>query len=223
MNLKELPLFKGVNTEELESILEKVAWQKREFQKGELMIECGREVAGLWILTSGVARAEMVSYSGKTMTIEEFNSPSLLAAAFIYGKQNKFPVNVMASTDVEMLFIAKEWIPSLFQQSPTIMLNYITMISNRAQFLTQKIRFISFKTIKAKFSHYIVELSKGDDNQTVILRKNQEQLAELFGVTRPSLARAIGEMNSDMLIQSRGKEIKILDRSALQLIIETES
>lgn len=48
-----------------------------------------------------------------------------------------------------------------------------------------------------------------------MLIKTQEQLAEYFGVTRPSLARALGEMKDGGLIEIKRKEIKILDRNSL--------
>jgi CRP-like cAMP-binding protein len=43
----------------------------------------------------------------------------------------------------------------------------------------------------------------------------QSDLAEFFGVARPSVARALGEMEDDGLIEAGGKIIRILDKKRL--------
>jgi DNA-binding GntR family transcriptional regulator len=47
------------------------------------------------------------------------------------------------------------------------------------------------------------------------LPHSQSQLSELFGVARPSIGRAIGELNQDGIIGTEGKRVEILDRAAL--------
>ena len=49
----------------------------------------------------------MVDFSGKIIKIDDIRSPRPLASAFIFGKQNKFPVNVMANEKTKFLYIPK--------------------------------------------------------------------------------------------------------------------
>jgi|GEM_PF-6090797 len=42
-----------------------------------------------------------------------------------------------------------------------IQLNYLSHVSTKAQFLTRKLKFLSFKTIKGKIAHYLLELNHG--------------------------------------------------------------
>jgi DNA-binding FadR family transcriptional regulator len=44
---------------------------------------------------------------------------------------------------------------------------------------------------------------------------SQEELAEMFGVARPSLGRAIREMHNDGLINASAKYIQIINKKAL--------
>jgi CRP-like cAMP-binding protein len=91
----------------------------------------------------------------------------------------------------------------------------MSIISNRAQFLSNKIKFLSFQSIKGKLALYLLERVKMTGSDTIILDKSQAQLAELFGVTRPSLGRAVRELHEDMLIEAKAKQIKILDKQRL--------
>ena len=107
----------------------------------------------------------------------------------------------------------------LLQSNVRILNNFLNAISNRSQFLSNKIRLLSFSTIKSKFAQYILELAK-DDLYIVELKQTQQQLAELFGVTRPSFARIMGEMQSEGLIKIEKKQVIILNRNALIELIK---
>ena len=107
----------------------------------------------------------------------------------------------------------------LLQSNVRILNNFLNAISNRSQFLSNKIKFLSFTTIKSKFAQYILELAK-DDLYIVELKQTQQQLAELFGVTRPSFARIMGEMQNEGLIKIEKKQVIILNRNALIELIK---
>ncbi len=96
----------------------------------------------------------------------------------------------------------------------------MNIISNRAQFLSNKIKFLSFQTIKGKIAHYLLEQVRKSGSDIVILDKSQTQLAELFGVTRPSLGRAIRELDQDGLIDAKAKQIRIVERNKLSAFLK---
>jgi CRP-like cAMP-binding protein len=88
------------------------------------------------------------------------------------------------------------------------------MISGRSQFLSEKIKFLNFRTIKGKLAQYILQRDESASNR-VRLDRTQNDLADFFGVARPSIARAIGEMEKDGLITAEGKNIVITNRQGL--------
>ncbi|MBN2665787.1 MAG: winged helix-turn-helix domain-containing protein, partial [Bacteroidales bacterium] len=46
----------------------------------------------------------------------------------------------------------------------------------------------------------------------------QANLAEYFGVARPSIARVVSEMENDGIIKTRGRSLRILNRERLALL-----
>ena len=103
----------------------------------------------------------------------------------------------------------------MMQINEKLLVNYLNNVSGRAQFLTQKLKFLSFHSIKGKLAYYMLNLAKNGDLKYVTLPASQAKLAELFGVTRPSLGRALREMHNDGIIEVKAKDIKILDKDAL--------
>ena len=75
------------------------------------------------------------------------------------------------------------------------------------------------QSIKGKIALYLLEQVKIMDSDTILLGKSQAQLSELFGVTRPSLGRAIRELDQEGLIEAKAKQITILDRNGLSRLL----
>jgi CRP-like cAMP-binding protein len=156
----------------------------------------------------------MIDYSGRIIKIEDVAAPGAIAAAFVFGSRNKFPVNVIAVTDCEILYIGKTDFLKFLKRSEIILANYLDMISNRSQFLSDKIKFLNFRTIRSKLAQFILQAAESGKSE-IRLAMTQSEMAEYFGVARPSIARVISEMEGDGIIISQGRLIKILDRKRL--------
>ncbi len=186
----------------------------KSYSKDEIVVVAGEPVMNLLIIMSGMVRGEMIDFSGKTIKIEDIEAPKPLATAFLFGKENKFPVTVTANNDVKIMVIPVTEFLKLLQLNTVILKNYLNSISSRAQFLSQKLHFLSFKTIRGKIAHFLLQQA-GEKFHSVELKNTQQQLADLFGVTRPSLARVFGEMQREKLIRITNKTVTLLDKQAL--------
>jgi CRP-like cAMP-binding protein len=208
------PLFRGLSLEEIESMLAKASHHTRKFKSGSLIAQSGEQVNSLMIVIKGAVKGEMVDYAGRMIKIEDIPAPGALAPAFLFGNKNRYPVNIMVVSDAELLVIGKSEFLKLLMRSDRILANFLDMISNRSQFLSEKIKFLSFKTIKGKLAQFILQRA-GKDKSDIVLEMTQNELADFFGVARPSVARALGDMEDEGLIEARGKNIKILDKASL--------
>ncbi len=213
--LENSPLFKGLHYSEIESEIQNCHYQIKKYSEGQLIAYAGEKVDRLCIVLSGGVKGEMIDFSGKTIKIEDIDPPKPLAVAFLFGKSNTYPVNIIANKTTELLIIPKASVLRLFQHNEQILLNFLNAISNKSQFLSQKIKFLTFQTIKGKIANYLLQLSGGKDGE-IVLSLSQNEMAELFGVTRPSVGRGMRELHNDEVIEAKGKNIKIIDVVALK-------
>ncbi len=209
------PLFRGLTIEEIQSSFSDIHYQVKKYSKGNMVVSAGDKVDRLLIVLTGSVKGEMIDFSGKTIKIEDINPPMPLAVAFLFGKSNIFPVNIITNEDSELLVIPKESILKLFQENKIMLLNFLNAISNRSQFLSQKIKFLNFQTIKGKIANYLLQYVS-QNNKEFVLDKSQNDLAELFGVTRPSVGRGIRDLHNERIIEANGKRIKLLDIEGLK-------
>lgn len=217
--LAECPLFRGLNAPEIEELMKGTLFRIQQFKKGEIIAHHGEIVVSQAVILKGSVKGEMVDFAGKIIKIEDIESPRLLAPAFLFGQNNRFPVNLVANTDVTILRVPREEMVRLMQKSGVILGNFVNNVSSRAQFLTSKIKFLSFTTIKGKVAQYLLDLAGKTGSQTLELPHSQSQLAELFGVTRPSVGRALSEMNRDRILSTEGRRVVLLDPEKLKTLL----
>jgi len=214
------PVFEGMKISELNKILEQSHFRINEYVKGELVARAGDPVIFMRIVIEGSVKGEMVDFAGKVIKIEDILPPRPLAAAFLFGSQNQYPVNIIANDATRLLSVPKDSFLHMMQNNVRVLENFLHAVSSRGQFLSGKIRFLSFSTIKGKIAQYLLDLSNRQNSNTFSLPLSQAQLSELFGVTRPSIGRAMGEMNRDGLIHTKGKQVSILHRPGLLSLLK---
>lgn len=205
--LSSIALFNGLEEPQLELVLSQIAYQRKSFRKDVLVVSQGEMCDRLMILTAGTVKGEMTGPTGKSLKIEDMEAPMALASAFIFGNRNQFPVNIVATSDSNFIVIYKNELLKLFHLNELILQNYLSMISSRAQFLSEKLRFHSFKSLKAKLAFYLI--NEAGSNKKFKLKHSQTELAELFGVARPSVGRAFLQLQEEQIIDIRYKQVEI--------------
>lgn len=213
------PLFRGFSESELNALFQEVNHRIRHFNTGELLAGEGEVVDKAIILMSGRLQGEMVDFAGNSLKIEELDPPQMIAAAFLFGPHSRFPVYLSARTEGEILVIPKSDFISMLTREPKIMVNYINIISGKAQFLSGKITFLSLRTIREKIAFYLLQQIKNGDGNQVRIEQTQTNLSDLFGVTRPSLTRTILEMERMGILKWSRESVEILDHKKLNSIL----
>ncbi|CAM2393631.1 MULTISPECIES: Crp/Fnr family transcriptional regulator [Fusobacterium] len=207
--LRETVVFNDLDEDTIKDILEKTKYEIKKYSLDEPIAFRGDEVKGLYIILKGTLITEMLTEEGNIIKIEELVPSDVIASAFIFGKNNSFPVDLSAKDEAEILFVErKEFLKLLFSQEK-ILENFLNEISNKTQLLTSKIwNSFNNKTIKKKFCDYVKRNQKNNE----FFIENLGALAEFFGVERPSLSRVLSELVKDEKLERIGRnKYRILD------------
>lgn len=213
-------LFRGLDTPQLSRLLEAVSYKRRVYKKNDIIAHEGERISGIFFLLYGNVRGEMSNHSGKIVKIEDIEGSRVLAPAFVFGERNRYPAHIIAGSDSECLFMTRHSLLRLLTMNETILENFLNIVSARAQFLSEKIRFLALQNLRGKIAVYL--LQRADQSNTLLIRMpySQTKLADLFGVTRPSLTRSLHELEESGIIGIRKQEIHILNKKGLQAMIE---
>ncbi len=188
----------------------------KNFKRGEYIAYQGDTISHLYMLSKGSVKTELVSDSGLSLPIAEISAPYPLAGAFLFADDNRFPVDVIASEESEILLISKNSIEKQMAKCPGFLRGFLAFNANRMQFLSERLKVFSQKGIKAKIAYYIMQkAAKGNFE----LGRSIASLADYFGVERPSLSRAISEMVKDGIIEYKDGNGRIADSKKLKELL----
>ena len=211
------PLFREITPERLFADLEEISFHTRSYKKGEILAQQGAVCNRLVILTKGSVRGEMIDYSGRLIKVEDIAAPRAIAPLFLFGEENRYPVEVTANEPTEVIELPKSSVLSLFRKNEQFLENYMNLSANYARTLSDKLFFMSFKTIRQKLASYLLRLYKQQQQTHITLDRSQQELSDYFGVSRPSLARELAHMQEDGLLIAYRKHITILKKEEMVL------
>ncbi len=196
--LNRMSLFEGCDPEALSQLLREAPNSLRTYKEGEFIARQGDVCRSLFILMKGNVRTQMENAEGKQLTIDRIKAPDILAPAFIYASENRFPVNVEATELCEVLVMDRKRFENFMHAQPAVMRNFIAIISDRSLFLSRKLNEFALQSLKSRLLNYL-KMHGGIHNQ--------QEVAFILGVARPSLARALAELIAEGKITMSGKQV----------------
>ena len=199
--LAEAPVFRGLPERFLENFIGRTPNALREFGIGDFIALHGTVCQSLYLLYSGRVRTNMVNEEGKQVTIEEIEAPRLLAPAFIFATDNRFPVNITTLTNCEVLVLNRTDFVDLMHREKIVMQNFLRIISDRSIFLSRKLNAFALQDLKTRLLAYLRE----HENP-----RSRQEIADILGVARPSLARVLSELADEGYLRIEKRKITVV-------------
>lgn len=214
-NLGRCELFKGITVGQLEEIFARVNHRLAKFLPNEFIHLQGSACEEMMVLLQGEVKTQMQDFSGKVVRIERMYAPAVLASGFLFADNNKLPVDIVALEDSMVLYIDKAGILSLCREYESFLLNLLGDMGDRLSLLAEKVWMLSLNTLKQKLANFL--LKKYEENGNPFqLNMSKEELADAFGVARPSLSRVFSEFLFERIVSQTGKNIEVLNVKSLK-------
>ena len=144
----------------------------RTFQKGEYVVRQGDNISFLYLLTEGIVRTGMITAEGNLVEIEFIEAVRPLASAFLFTDHHRFPVDVIAMEKSVVFLIPKSLLLKEMMLNETLLRNFLRLNSNMTVFLSGKLKMLSIKSLRAKFSLYILENTSYERDSFMLKRTN---------------------------------------------------
>ena len=196
-------LFEGLDKEFIDMLLGHTC-RIRSYAAGELVALQGAVYISLFIVEEGLLRTEMTDPEGTKVVVEEIAASRAVAPAFLFAENNKLPVSVFAVQPSVIVDISRNHLVEMMQKNQRVLENYLKEISNRSRFLSERLRLTTFGTIKSKLKSYFLEMSNKNKDTLFTIPHTHQELADMFGVTRPALTRAIRQLEESGTISRTG-------------------
>lgn len=214
--LKKCVLFKGLDTDDILDILNKINYKIKKYNKGHVIAIEGEKCNSLGIILKGLIEIQKIFPSGQVTTINNFHEGNIFGESLIFTDKNTYPATISAAKDSEILFIEKEDIIKLSMINSTILTNFIRVLSHRILMLNSRLSHLSHDSIRKKIASYLLSEYRKQKKLNIYIPYSRKKMAELLNVPRPSLSRELIKMKDDNLIDFNKSEIRIIDIELLE-------
>lgn len=206
--LKKIPLLTEVDEKVLSSLIKERKIYEKRYNKNTTIHSRGKDCTALDIVLEGNLIAYSLAQNGSENIMFEFGRESIIAANLLFGDNNHYPFNIYSVTDCRLLHLEKSAVCKLISHYD-FALKYIQSLSQNSQGMNRKIAMFSQKSLRKNVLDYLTALSIEQKSDTVLLPLTKKQLADYFGVQRPSLFRILKELKDEGLISISNREITI--------------
>lgn len=213
-------LFDGMQRSKVENLFFGEQCHLFYYNQGALIAFRGDVYTNLWIIVEGSIAAEFQDFSGKVLKVETLKTSEAVASSILFAPENNLPVNLTAETKVVICSIPRPQVIRLLQQEERFLTNFLRDTGHRLSLLAEKLRLVQFSTITEKIASYLLDQADKQGTDSPILPITKEALAEIFGVTRPSLSRDFSQLCARGILSQAGRQIHILKREELEAALE---
>lgn len=218
--IKDISLFQGVSPDKIRLLASQATYKK--FKAGELVIGEADPIRSFYVVITGQLKLYRSSAEGKEQTLQLLGpgDPFGLCTAFA---TESFPASAMAIVDAAVLLIPGTVMEATARQEPALLLNIISILSQRLKDSMSLIESLALKEIPgrlAAFLRHLLPKDVKDKNTAVELTISQRELAKILGATPEALSRALRKMANEGILATAGRVITILDHKALEQLAE---
>jgi CRP-like cAMP-binding protein len=186
------------------------AYSVKNYNKNTVIYFQNEKCITLDIVLKGIVSIQGIDEKGNFISISDFTMGDVLGGNLIFSLKNFYPMTVLSKTEVTILHLKKDLILTLCQSNTTFLTNFLQSLADKTLILTDKIKTLSFKSIRQCIIEFLVYESYIQKSKTIKLEMTKKDLAEKFGVQRPSLSRELNKMRKEGLIEYDAHSIKML-------------
>lgn len=130
-------------------------------------------------------------------------------AASLFGNSDCYISEIIAKTDLEVLFVTEDELTALFSKYPQTAINYISFLSEKVRFLNKKLNVVSSSGTENTVFKYLTSIANEDGE--IKSFKNMSLISKSLGISRASLYRAISDLEKNGYIIKENNYIKVIN------------
>lgn len=214
--IKNSPLFYGMNDEELKGLLECFNARVRRYEKEDIIIRQGDMITNIYLILDGEVNIEKDSYWGRRIIISRLGKNDNLALSFVGSKDVESSIDAITTKDTLMLILSYEKCTSMCQNAcarhKVLINNLFQILSKENIELIQKIENVSQKTIRDKLLTYLSNEAQRQHSNKFEIHFNRQDLADYLNVDRSAMSFELSKLQKEGIIKYDKNHFELLSQ-----------
>ncbi len=210
--LSKHPIFLNVPKEHIEKLLcENISTKSFPPDTEAYTLEKGGRVG---IILFGTARV----YSGsgeENALLNTLHTGDIFGVANLYDEEQPFPSRIITVTDTEIAFIEGERFRRFIESDEVALKNYLTFLTRKIIYLNKKITTFTAGSAEKRLALFISEHQREGIFSPPC---SMSELADILGIGRASLYRAVDVLKDNSVILSAEKNKFTIDVKKLKIL-----
>ncbi len=191
------------------------------YRKGETIIKQGTEFTHVVSFNSGLAKLNIEISPKKRMMIGLIKPSEILGGPGMFS-DNRYTFSVTALIDSSICLLNVDTFKKIIRVNEKFADTFLSSFSNRYIQAIDRLVTITQKQMHGRVAEALLYFSDtifNSDNFELVL--SRQELAEYTSMSKESISRILRDLNTENIIETKGKIVSILNKEKLILLKET--
>jgi CRP/FNR family transcriptional regulator, cyclic AMP receptor protein len=221
--LSEVALFAGLSEEDIADIGHSTTMTR--CTRGQQILSPDDPPERIHIIKKGRVRVYRITPDGKQLTLDIHDKGTILGDMQLLGQGRLPEAYAEAIDDAVICTITPGELRRLIERHPLIGVNIIAHLTRRLDAAERELEAMAYHRVDQRLARKLLDLGqrfgvKTERGTLIQARLTQQELAEMIGTTRETLAHTLGDFRRSGLIDTERHQVVIRDAERLSGIAE---
>ena len=206
-------LFHGMSEEELETALQSLQAEEKDYREGQLILHAGKRTYRMGLVLEGSVSIESNDFWGNRTILSHVEAGQVFAETYALLQSESMLVDAVANDTCRILFLdirglLKTDTPEGWQGK---LIRNLLIISARKNYpLSGRSFHTAPKSIRGRVMAYLNTVALQKKKTSFEIPFDRQQLADYLNVERSALSKELGKMQRDGIIKTRKNHFEIV-------------
>jgi len=216
--LRELELLSGLSDADIAAVGH--ATTMTHCHPGQVILAPDDPPDRIHIIKRGKVRVYRVTPDGKQLTLDIYDKGTILGDMRLLGQDRVLEAYAETIDAAVICTITPNELRRLIERYPIIGVNIITFLSRRLQEAERELEAMAYQRVGQRLARKLIDLAQRFGVETVRgtliqARLTQQELAEMIGTTRETLAHTLADFRRRDLLDTAHHQVVIRDAERL--------
>ena len=212
--LMQLPLFPGVSTDKITSLVEKLPFHFLKYRNGEPVLTAGDPCTHIKFIVSGKVRLVTPFANLRVSVSQTLSTPHVLAAEYLFGRETFYPYTATAEGPCGILQLLKSDYIKMVSSDKVFLFNILNYLSSGSQRSTSSALAVKDGSVAERLALQLDSLLVAGSTD-VMLQYKQKDLCALLSTQRTTLISTLDKLAEEEIINYDSNNLVLLDRHKL--------
>ena len=202
--LKNMPLFQGIGSKELDALIGCLSGRERSYGKNEAIFRAGDAPKYLGVVLEGNVRVFREDLLGNRTILGEVGQGELFGETFALARAESLPVTVTATQPSQVLLI-EGWriigtCAHCCRFHTRLIENMMAILARKNLLLSETMEVLSKRSTRDKLLNYLSGQSQRAGSLTFAVPFNRQELADYLCVDRSAMSSELSKLQKEGIL-----------------------